>query len=113
MTFEEWWREHGGNVIRKTGIGVFDVAHAAALEGWNAHSKAVQGSPFETWLELHGSECKEFRYNEKCFELCWNSAIAAADELIAELARGKDVPLRKIGGGVSVVSLDQLKVNKS
>jgi hypothetical protein len=84
MTFEQWWERSGKEQVRalyKLPIQSFsDIEYSmrvAALAGWEG-AKLRQQSVFDDWWEMHESECTEYRYGKKCFELCWNAAIQAS-----------------------------------
>jgi hypothetical protein len=98
MTFEQWWendgKEKSRELYRRPANSFSDIEatlREAAHAGWSA-SKFETMTPFERWLEMHDSECREQRYNEKCFEVCWNAAVCEAEhDLVRQMNSNKAV----------------------
>ena len=93
MTFEQWWASI--DVVVESNREIAKRAWSAAL--------TKDMSPFEAWAEMHESECREGRYNRKCFELCWDAAIN-------EVARQAS---RHAGNLLPLVNIKDLRVNKT
>jgi hypothetical protein len=91
VTFEQWWERSGKAVVRvlqarpaDSFAAVEQTFRTAIFTGWHAaEANASNGrTPFEAWWEMHEAECKEGRYNKKCFELCWNASNFEAQETL-------------------------------
>jgi len=105
MTFEQWWEREGKEQVREVYREAADSFAAleesfrrAVRQGWNAASResktTTTPTPFETWWELHESECPEqASYNKNCFELCWNTAITEAEHDLARQLNGNKIVL--------------------